>query len=233
MSKMDKLKNGSSGEQVEILQTRLRELGFYGGAIDGAFGPITDRGVKLFQKSRGLKQDGIVGPKTWDALEIQEAPPSSKRPPKRPKNYADVKQIFGDPLATGWSSANLSFCEVAPTLKAFPIKKGSTSRGFYCHKLLVAVFQAVFEEIVLSGLTDEIKTFDGCFNIRKIRGSSTTMSLHSWAIAIDLNYKGNELGNKNPEMNRDVVKIFEKNGFYWGGNFNRKDGMHFEYFNRG
>lgn len=228
-----KLKKGSSGFEVEALQERLRELGYYGGNIDGEFGPITERGVTLFQKAKGLKDDGIVGPKTWAALELKEAPQDSSRAPKRPKNYSDVKTIFGDPLSSGWSKANLAFCEVAPTLKAFPIKKGSTSRGFYCHKLLVSVFQKVFEEIVLAGLTEEIKTFDGCFNIRKIRGSSTTMSLHSWAIAIDLNYKGNELGNKDPEMDSRVVSIFEKHGFYWGGNFKRRDGMHFEYFNRG
>lgn len=228
-----KLKNGSSGNEVEILQTRLRELGFYGGKIDGSFGPITERGVLLFQKGQGLKQDGIVGPKTWAALELSEAPISDSRAPKRPRSYSEVKSIFGDPLSAGWSSKNLAFCEVAPTLKAFPVKKGSTARGFYCHKLLVPIFQKVFEEIVLSGLTDEVKTFDGCFNIRKIRGSSTTMSLHSWAIAIDLNYKGNELGNPSPEMSADVIAVFKKYGFYWGGNFKRRDGMHFEYFDRG
>lgn len=233
MSTREKIKLGSSGNSVQVLQGRLKEIGYYGGAIDGEFGPITERGVKLFQKSKGLKDDGIVGVKTWAALEIKEAPAGDSRAPKRPKNYSDVKEIFGDPLSSGWSSANLAFCELAPTLKAFPIKKGTTVRGFYCHNLLVSVFQKVFEEIMLAGLTDEIKSFDGCFNIRKIRGSSTTMSLHSWAIAIDINYKGNELGNASPEMNKDVVKIFEKNGFYWGGNFRRKDGMHFEYFNRG
>lgn len=227
-----KLKKGSSGEDVKTLQARLRELGFYGGAIDGEFGSITERGVLLFQKAQGLTQDGIVGAKTWAALGLKEEPINDSRAPKRPRNYAQVKEIFGDPLETGWQSKNLGFCEVAPTLKAFPVKKGSTSRGFYCHRLLVPVFQAVFEEIVLSGLTDQIKTFDGCFNIRKIRGSSSTMSLHSWAIAIDLNYKGNELGNAKPEMDPRVIAIFEKQGFYWGGNFKRKDGMHFEYFDR-
>jgi hypothetical protein len=229
----EKLKKGSSGSEVEALQTRLRELGYYGGNIDGQFGPITERGVLFFQKAQGLKEDGIVGQKTWASLELKEIPQDSSRAPKRPRNYSEVKSIFGDPLSSGWSKANLAFCEVAPTLKAFPIKKDSSARGFYCHKLLVSVFQKVFEEIVLSGLTDEIKTFEGCFNIRKIRGSSTNMSLHSWAIAIDLNYKGNELGNAKPEMDPRVIAVFEKYGFYWGGKFKRRDGMHFEYFNRG
>lgn len=227
-----KLQKGSSGDDVKNLQSRLRELGYYGGSIDGEFGPITERGVLLFQRAQSPKQDGIVGSKTWTAMELKDEPINDSRAPKRPRNYTEVKAIFGDPLAAGWQSANLAFCEVAPILKTFPIKKGSPVRGFYCHKLLVSVFQSVFEEIVLAGLTDEIKTFDGCFNIRKIRGSSTNMSLHSWAIAIDLNYKGNELGNSKPEMDPRIIAIFEKHGFYWGGNFKRKDGMHFEYFTR-
>lgn len=228
-----KIQKGASGEDVKILQARLKDLGYYGGNVDGSFGPVTERGVLLFQKAQGLKADGIVGVKTWSALGIKEEPTGGSRAPKRPRSYAEIKSIFGDPLSVGWQTANLVFCELAPTLKAFPIKKGTTSRGFYCHRLLVSVFQSVFEEIVLSGLSDEIKSFDGCFNIRKIRGSSTTMSLHSWAIAVDLNYKGNELGNPAPEMDPRVIAVFKKYGFYWGGNFKRRDGMHFEYFDRG
>lgn len=65
-----------------------------------------------------------------------------------------------------------------------------------------------------------------------IAGSSN-MSLHSYAIAIDLNYEGNELGDSTPAMDRNVVKIFKKHGFFWGGDYRgRKDGMHFEWYDR-
>ena len=53
---------------VTTLQTRLREAGFYHGKIDGAFGPRTKEAVQKFQKSRGLKPDGVVGFKTLKEL---------------------------------------------------------------------------------------------------------------------------------------------------------------------
>lgn len=55
------LRNGSSGDKVVALQTRLAELGYYDGAIDGDFGDMTEKAFKLFQKQMGLYVDGIAG----------------------------------------------------------------------------------------------------------------------------------------------------------------------------
>lgn len=58
------LKKGSKGNEVKKLQTRLNQLGFNCGAVDGIFGAKTHAAVISFQRSRGLLMDGIVGPKT-------------------------------------------------------------------------------------------------------------------------------------------------------------------------
>ncbi|HWM94949.1 MAG TPA: peptidoglycan-binding domain-containing protein [Thermoanaerobaculia bacterium] len=67
---------GSSGEEVMKIQQRLKELGFYTGALDGHFGGGTEAAVKAFQAKKKLDVDGVVGPETFRKLFDQEAPPA-------------------------------------------------------------------------------------------------------------------------------------------------------------
>lgn len=53
---------------TRTLQRALVRLGFPAGAVDGKFGPNTDRAVRAFQGRYRLGVDGIVGPKSWVAL---------------------------------------------------------------------------------------------------------------------------------------------------------------------
>ncbi len=64
------LKKGSKGSDVREVQALLRDLGYYSGKIDGDFGEITQRAVIRFQKDQNLRPDGIVGKKTYKALQI-------------------------------------------------------------------------------------------------------------------------------------------------------------------
>jgi hypothetical protein len=63
------LKKGSKGSEVKLVQTTLKELGFFTyPKATGYFGAITVTAVKRFQKSNGLTADGIVGSKTKKVL---------------------------------------------------------------------------------------------------------------------------------------------------------------------
>ena len=54
--------------QTKTMQQKLKNWGYYTGAVDGIFGSKTRAAVISFQKKNGLTADGIVGPKTLAAL---------------------------------------------------------------------------------------------------------------------------------------------------------------------
>lgn len=60
---------GSQGPSVLSLQQYLNLLG---AEIDedGIFGPETRQAVLTFQAQAGVPQDGMVGPRTWRAIEV-------------------------------------------------------------------------------------------------------------------------------------------------------------------
>lgn len=71
------LKSGSTGAQVRTLQTKLKNWGYYSGAIDGIYGAGTKAAVIKFQKKNGLTADGVVGAKTAAALGMKLSVSSS------------------------------------------------------------------------------------------------------------------------------------------------------------
>ncbi|QUL98820.1 MAG: polysaccharide deacetylase family protein [Candidatus Fermentithermobacillus carboniphilus] len=65
------LRFGDRGERVRVLQEILKTLGFYKDPPDGIFGEKTKGAVLNFQERVGIERDGVVGPKTLEALETE------------------------------------------------------------------------------------------------------------------------------------------------------------------
>jgi len=61
---------GSKGDEVIQIQTRLKNWGYYTGAIDGVYGTGTFNAVKSFQQKNGLTADGVAGSQTLLAMGI-------------------------------------------------------------------------------------------------------------------------------------------------------------------
>lgn len=98
-----------------------------------------------------------------------------------------------------------------------------------CNVDMHVSLMAALTEVRFYNLTTELRTFDGCFNIRAVRGSPN-MSTHAYGLGIDLNAAENPLGSNATTFSKQFVDCFIKHGFDWGGNFfNRKDPMHFSY----
>lgn len=64
-----KIKRGSRGDAVKVLQELLNGLGYDAGTADGVFGGGTERALKIYQRAYGLGADGVVGPNTGAALD--------------------------------------------------------------------------------------------------------------------------------------------------------------------
>ena len=66
------LRQGSRGQDVKAVQTKLRRWGYYEGAVDGIYGPQTKAAVVRFQRKNGLTADGVVGKQTFAALGMMQ-----------------------------------------------------------------------------------------------------------------------------------------------------------------
>ena len=62
------LREGSSGEDVLTLESRLATLGFFDGIPDQKYDDQTAYAVRLFQEENGLSADGVAGEKTQELL---------------------------------------------------------------------------------------------------------------------------------------------------------------------
>lgn len=120
---------------------------------------------------------------------------------------------------------------------------GVIPKRIYCNKDIEFPLKGAFHNLIFTNCVQELKTWDGCYNFRPIRGleqkyqnciraksienAMIFLSIHSWGCAVDVNAFENGLG-KPPKLTPQFVKCFTDAGFEWGGNWKRKDGMHFQ-----
>lgn len=230
------IRRGSYGSDVTALQVLLATLGFYEGAVDGRFGPMTDAAVRAYQKHVGFVVDGIVGPKTRGALfGISDPPLSALSGYERARLFGDFKFVphpapnrSGHPIEIlgNWESENIVLVEVPELIgvKGFP-KSGMIRM----HKKMERAFLGFIREAAKNGSLKLLRTWDGLYYPRYVRGSLTSLSNHSWGTAFDVNAGTNPLGRRNDEL-ADFAQTGYKYGFFWGNAFsNRPDPMHFEW----
>lgn len=94
------LKRGSKAPEVKILQEFLNDSGFTvatsgpgsAGKETENFGPGTETAVKRWQKANGLKDDGVVGSVTWNAMGLATTDISESQP--KPSGVLEIKKQF-------------------------------------------------------------------------------------------------------------------------------------------
>lgn len=129
----------------------------------------------------------------------------------------DCLNVFGEPV----NEKGMVLWDVPVELEI-----GVIPKKVYCNNLIIKPLEQVFKQLITTGMANELKTYDGCFNVRNKKGG-VGWSLHSWGLAVDVNAAWNRMG-KTPTLSNNFIKCFTDNGFDWGGNWKTPDGMHFQ-----
>ncbi len=140
-----------------------------------------------------------------------------------------AKLKYGDIVDGSWKDES-KWCVLYQVPQGFDgwinSATGKPVERIYINREVVTALEEALTMVKTRGLSDQLKTFDGCFIVRSVRGDPSSLSCHSYACAIDINASTNKLG-ETPSMSAELVQCFTDAGFSWGGNFHRKDGMHF------
>jgi hypothetical protein len=141
---------------------------------------------------------------------------------------------YGDPTINNikWEQKNMVMKSLHPVIH---MSNPVIPAAIYVNKDFGVDVDVWLYELHSQGLLSEIKTWDGCFNIRKKRGINA-LSLHAFGLAVDINAAHNPLGltreqaiakGLRPFSPRfiEVSRKFMECGADW---VNRKDGMHFQ-----
>lgn len=173
-----------------------------------------------------------------------------------PNGYAAIVKAYGQPMSKGglnksWYDANIISVKLPYAMRiawdTSKIAKTATVHKLVADsfaKTLTDVFNyarqqvkkktpdkdtAFYDEATMTYLKKYgLDLYGGAFNFRMKRGSNQ-LSMHSWGCACDINPSANAMGTKG-NMPDWFVKIWEANGWVWGGRWNgsNKDPMHIQ-----
>lgn len=241
---------------VRAAQKRLATKGFYRGSIDGLAGPQTVAAIKAFEKSVGQPQDGTLDPKTWNLLddagerateikEIREGDDPTLRGPVEHtamvwprQNECDI--FYGRPKLDGRGGGTA----VNQTLLTLPYPMrlawdlDDTINRITCHEKvhdsLLRIFENTANEYDHAARQHVgLDIFGGSTVVRKMRGGSS-LSMHSYGIAIDLDPLRNQLkwGRDRARLAKPDAEAFwrivEDEGWISLGRQRNFDWMHFQ-----
>lgn len=244
------LRRGSKGPEVQRWQEFLIGRGAKLHA-DGKFGPATERATKVAQRKWGITADGIVGQLTlqyalaygpFAMVEPAHGKVEYPPPPTNLKPYignaARARKFGKFTYKAAPTSGNPERIVVTGNWKKKSIIRVRVqvipgSKGVWLHRSVADSFVDMWEAWGAAHLLNDVETWNGSYVPRFIRGSRKTLSNHAWGTAFDINARWNRIGHVPAFKDdigcvRDLVTIANEHGWYWGGHFRRRDGMHFE-----
>lgn len=230
----------------------LKIIGSYKGCVDDHYDLSLLLSIKEYQQYKKLEPDGRIGNQTWleaykDGMVFLNN--QKKSFPLKPKfSSIESNQLllekFGEILYSSnpiknnpenviilndFETKNIIQVEIPQLVRTFH----GANKIVRFHRKAAEQLRAFFNEIEKQGMLSLLLSYGGSFNSRLVRGSKTVLSKHCFGIAFDINMQWNPFNGEPIALGmlgsiRELVPLAHQYGFYWGGHFSRKDGMHFE-----
>ena len=210
--------------RVAVEQFIIKQAGFDVGVVDGLVGPQTLAMLERYQDSL-VKESALSGAPSL----VKPVVAGVKQWPRQ--TQAELRKFFGEPGTRQVS------CHVPFTMQLAWDASAKLNK-FSCHELVKEPFERIFaaalahygiEALDKMGITK----FGGCLNVRAMRGGSS-MSLHSWGIAVDLDPARNQFRWTAAQAKFDEPEyeawwqIVESEGMVSLGRERNFDWMHFQ-----
>lgn len=154
-----------------------------------------------------------------------------------PRGITEMRSFYGDPrplINSDGAPSRVWEARMVTVTMPTPLPLG-WDRTKYASRVRVNAaiedeVRGLFADLHSGGEWFLLRTYDGGYTWRLQRGGSR-LSTHGFGAALDFDAPWNKLGTP-PQMPRGVVRVFKRRGWTWGGDWRRKDGMHFQ-FGRG
>lgn len=146
-----------------------------------------------------------------------------------------LQDLFGQPSTGGAFArdylATMDLTEFAPHLGHVDDFQGNPwGHKVYGNYVMAGPLRKAFRLICERGLAGQLRTYDGCFNIRPMKASGR-LSVHAWGLALDFNAATNPFtrGELVTDFSDDFIACWYEAGWEWGGDWRSvKDAMHFQ-----
>jgi hypothetical protein len=157
--------------------------------------------------------------------------------PPRPHGIEQVMNAFGDPRPfvnqkDVWESMVLDTREL-PIELVYAFDTSQKIKRVRAHDRIVDLLVVTLMECLTRGVKPTRMKYGGCYSWRAKR-TSTSLSLHTWGIAIDLEPAENPLGqpwvDDGKRLDPRIIEVFKGRGWFWGGEFGgTPDPQHFQW----
>lgn len=182
--------------------------------------------ILLEDDTLGYVAKEFVQPAVEDSREI-EAIETAPVETALPIYQKDLVAKYGYPKERAGYLVTIDLREFAQHFGQVKDFQGHPWSGrIYGHEALAVPLKRAFAALVAAGLAGELRTYDGCFNIRRMT-SGKSYSVHSWGLALDLNAAENPYGGQ-VNFSDEFILCFAQAGFEAGALWSTPDGMHFQ-----